>query len=106
ADYARALEFKPDHWPALYNRGRVYAELGQWPQAVADFNQGIAADPSQVFPQHALALVHLKSGDLAAYRETCARMVERFGGLGNPALNKILVETCVAGPAALNDFGP
>ncbi|MFM7276915.1 MAG: tetratricopeptide repeat protein, partial [Microcystis aeruginosa] len=50
ADYNQAINIKPDHANAYYNRGIAKYELEDKQGAIADYNQAI-----NIKPDHALA---------------------------------------------------
>jgi len=78
--YTRALELHADFVPALRERGTAHAEMGQWAEAVADFAHAAElTGPADPAPWDSLALAQLGRGDTAAYKKTCARMLEMFG---------------------------
>ena len=58
----------------------MYADLGHWAEAVADFARAAElTGPADPTPWDSLALAQLGRGDTAAYRKTCARMLAMFG---------------------------
>ena len=45
AQYSKALALKPEHEDSLYYQGNCYFELGRYPEAIADYERLIAANP-------------------------------------------------------------
>jgi WD40 repeat protein/tetratricopeptide (TPR) repeat protein len=133
ADFSVVIQRYPQIGPAWEDRGHVYAELGQWEKAAADFAQAAklgekaAADfarASKLQPKElqslgdnwsgrlvnwALesrrksALVQLAKGDLAGYRQSYARLLERFGQSPDRATATALVSLGVLLPEAGTD---
>jgi hypothetical protein len=68
----------------------VAAELGHWPQALADFAAVRDQDPSEVLAWRRLALAQLASGKEEAFRKTCAQFRGRFGAPPASALVGLL----------------
>jgi WD40 repeat protein/tetratricopeptide (TPR) repeat protein len=52
-------------------RGQIYARLGLWEQALADFHQALARPVDRREVAHDYALLLLQTGDLAGYRQLC-----------------------------------
>jgi WD40 repeat protein/serine/threonine protein kinase/tetratricopeptide (TPR) repeat protein len=100
-DYARAVEFAPKEWEPLLHRGIAHAQLRQWKLAAADFgkNRDIGTDDPQIW--HYFALVSLAAEDTAAYRKTCAILIERFGQSADMDTAQLALWTAVLAPRAL-----
>jgi tetratricopeptide (TPR) repeat protein len=47
--YARALALNPDQWDVYYQRGRTYASLGRYQQAVEDYTQALKRVPKDAY---------------------------------------------------------
>ncbi len=60
------------------NRGVRRTELRQWREAAAEFAKACELGPDQSNVWRFRAVAHVAAGDVAAYRQTCAAMVERF----------------------------
>jgi tetratricopeptide (TPR) repeat protein len=101
ADYSRVIDLAPNDANARASRGRAYAEQGQWAKAAADFSR---AGPEDVNDLRDLALARLGAGDLAGYKQVCARMAKRFGAHQNAA--QVVGWTCSLIPDALPDLKP
>jgi WD40 repeat protein/tetratricopeptide (TPR) repeat protein len=79
-DYTQALKLRPDFVLALRDRGGIHAQLGQWREAVADLGRAAKlSGPTGPTVWSWLALAQLGSGDTAAYKKTCTRMLATFG---------------------------
>jgi tetratricopeptide (TPR) repeat protein len=84
ADYERALALRPDDVPSRRGRARVNAELRHWDAAVADLEQALRLNPEDPTLWYGLGMAYLGRQDVAAYREHCRRMLERFGQTKDP----------------------
>jgi WD40 repeat protein/tetratricopeptide (TPR) repeat protein len=106
ADFDRAAkqgvpaEMKGESWQFWAERASVLAELGRWPQAAADLERAASVPDA---PQHLLtwrALLALKQGDGAGFRQASAAMAKRLGNKddGGPLNN--VAWACALGPGA------
>jgi serine/threonine protein kinase/tetratricopeptide (TPR) repeat protein len=84
--------------------GRAYAELEEWQNAAAAFEQATTLTPDSPLAWYFLALVHLQRGDHVGYRMACSRMLARFGQSASADDAYWLVWTCVLGPDAVADW--
>jgi tetratricopeptide (TPR) repeat protein len=101
ADYSKVIELSQNDADAWAARGRAYAELGQWGKAASDFSR---AGPEDAVGLRDLALARLGAGDVAGYKQVCARMSKRFGT--RQAEAQIVGWTCSLAPDALPDLKP
>lgn len=60
------------------NRGRAYAELGQWQEALRDFQRAVDLSPTAERNWYELAIAQLAAGDRAEFHETCNELLQRF----------------------------
>ena len=98
------LADRPKSWELRQRRGRALAESGAWAEAAAEF---AAADPGApkdtLSDQHLLyyqrALCELAAGDLSGYRETCARLLQRYRNGSSDRPLDIAAWTCSLSPA-------
>jgi hypothetical protein len=74
-----------DNASARSLRAHALAELGRWPQAIADLEAVIALDDGDASTWYFLALARLGAGQDAKYRRVCERMLKRFSKLIKPA---------------------
>jgi tetratricopeptide (TPR) repeat protein len=58
AEYARALEIRPDHWDALYYRGNLLFEFGDFDGARRDWEHLVQVNPSSARGQTQLGVLH------------------------------------------------
>jgi tetratricopeptide (TPR) repeat protein len=99
AAFTRALRLRPDHDSLWFERGELYASLGLWDLAAADYARGIELhEPPVIYPESRHALLRLYQGDADGYRQACRRMHERFRGTTQIAYALELVRTSVLGP--------
>lgn len=99
----RLIEAKPDRDAGWGCRGQVYAELGQWDKAVADFAKAMELT-NQVQVRYRHALAQLGAGDVAGYRSACSRLLDQYGELTNPNDGYWIAWTCALAPGAVTDF--
>jgi tetratricopeptide (TPR) repeat protein len=81
-DLNRVIELKPD-MVSFLSRGEVYRHLGEYENALKDFDRGEAIDPKQwqedvVFGLLYQADTHARLGDEAAALACCARLPDDF----------------------------
>jgi Flp pilus assembly protein TadD len=82
----------------------IYLQLGRWDQAAAAHAQAAAllpADDDRVLRHKACFRLH--RGDVAGYREVCARLVKRYGATTNHEVAQEIAELCVQAPGAVAD---
>jgi Flp pilus assembly protein TadD len=118
-EYSKAIQFgRPGLRPYML-RGRVYAELGRWNEAAADYGQLDSRVLAGGFdPKLAVATaltpdcwceaaaVHLLAGKPEAYRELCGRALAVYERLSQPQKVEAAVPIswmCVLGPDATDD---
>jgi serine/threonine protein kinase/tetratricopeptide (TPR) repeat protein len=101
---AKKLAEHPDvHFAA----GRAYARNGQWKKAAAEYDRGLAKDPSHLGYWREVAVLHLGAGDTAAYRRACREMLDRyFARQEFHVIDEERTATiCSLAPEAVADFG-
>ncbi len=81
-EYDAALKLSP-HDPQINleshrNRGYYHTGLRQWGEAAAEFAKACELAPDDSYLWRCRAVAHLAAGDVAAYRQASAAMVERF----------------------------
>jgi tetratricopeptide (TPR) repeat protein len=105
ADFTKAIERDPRDPTVRFDRGGVYAELGRWDRAGADFEQVVAegAEDPGSYARIDRAHVRLAMGDHAAYRQACADLLAHLGPVLSPRSAAIVAWTCVLAPDAIAD---
>jgi tetratricopeptide (TPR) repeat protein len=63
-DYTRALHIHPQSRDARNNRGNIYMDLGQYPQAIADFFTLLTYLPDDSLAYYNRGLAYVAAGDL------------------------------------------
>ncbi|MEO2049990.1 MAG: tetratricopeptide repeat protein [Pirellulales bacterium] len=81
ADFQRALEFAPNHWRALHNRGVTHAQLGRFTEAFDDFNRVIELMPTFAKAYSNRATLYIQAGDLQAALEQFSQSIQLDGNL-------------------------
>src|SRR5262249_57941185 len=85
-------------------RARAHAEAGEWDQADRDFAEAIKAGSqwAGAFTQRALLL--LRAGDQAGYRQVCAAALERLGQTEDADTAGGVAWTCGLAANAVTDY--
>ncbi len=97
--FTEAVELHPEHGAVWYARGDMFAHLGLWDLASADFAREFeptTPDSSYRWYRHALLRLHL--GDEQGYRDICRGMQQRFQGTSNRQIVAEMVRTRVLVP--------
>ena len=77
ADLSQALTLRPDHSSVWLTRGDIYARLGLWDLAAADFQKAFALqEPGSANSLLSHALLRLATRDDEGFRAICERMVK------------------------------
>jgi tetratricopeptide (TPR) repeat protein len=63
SDYGKAVEIKPGHAEAYYNRGVAYARLGNYGQAVSDYGRAIELNPKYAAAYNNRGAAYAKTGN-------------------------------------------
>jgi tetratricopeptide (TPR) repeat protein len=81
-EYAAALKQLPQdpqiRLEAHRNRGYGYIQFSQWKLAAAEFARAMELQPDEVHLGLFRAVAHLTAGEVDAYRQTCAALIQRF----------------------------
>jgi WD40 repeat protein len=102
------------HWSSLIllepNEGRAHAlradanaELGRWEEVAADAARAVELSPDDRWAWHRQALLALRAGNTAQYRQTCDGLVKRLGQTTDPAVANDVAWFCCLGPGATSD---
>jgi serine/threonine protein kinase/Tfp pilus assembly protein PilF len=109
-EYSQALKAWPHdpqiRFEAHVNRAQLFVHLGRWKQAASEFGQSNELQPEAVYLWTNEAIAHLVAGDVDAYRQTCAAMLQRFAQTGNAKTASDVLEACVLREDALADKAP
>ena len=70
---------RPEHGWFWVLRGWVYADMGQWEKASADFVKATECKEPHEEAWYSRAMLHLRNGNMDGYREICSDMLQRFG---------------------------
>ncbi|HJT76436.1 MAG TPA: protein kinase [Gemmataceae bacterium] len=99
AAFTRAAQLRPDHASVWVERGDLYARLGLWDLAAADFaREHELREPDATSRWYRHALLRLYVGDADGYRKVCRRMRERFRGTLNRDFAGEMIRTCILAP--------
>jgi serine/threonine protein kinase/WD40 repeat protein/tetratricopeptide (TPR) repeat protein len=83
-------------------RGWVYADMGQWDKAAADFAKATQCKQADEEAWYSRAMLQLRDGNQAGYREVCSDMLKRFDE--SAAWTCMLAPNSGADPARLVDL--
>ncbi len=122
ASLTQAINRQPHNASLWLARGYFQAENGRWDKAARDCDHALSLQPKEAssWDECRTALLRLRVGDVAGYRQGCGRLLERFGepketpeDPGRPArvawvclLAPGAVEDVQAGPAGRVGAGP
>jgi tetratricopeptide (TPR) repeat protein len=107
AAFTKATQLRPDHVSVWVERGDLYARLGLWDLAAADFAQeSELREPDATTRWHLHALLRLSVGDADGYRKVCRRIRERFRGTQREDFASDVIRTCILAPDSDADLAP
>ncbi|HEV3118398.1 MAG TPA: protein kinase, partial [Gemmataceae bacterium] len=107
-EYDAALKLSPQdaqiRLESHRNRGYYCKDLRQWGESAAEFGKACELAPDDSYLWRFRAVAHVAAGDVAAYRQDCTAMMERFGKTEDrvTAANVLLV--CVLRDDTLPDM--
>jgi tetratricopeptide (TPR) repeat protein len=84
-------------------RADANAELGRWDEAAADAARALELGPDDMRAWHRQAVLDLHAGNVAAYRATCTRMLQRHGRTKDPDVANSVAWNCILAPGATAD---
>jgi serine/threonine protein kinase/tetratricopeptide (TPR) repeat protein len=82
----------------LRERGKLYAQLGEWKQAATDLAEAVKLNPGDANDWDLLAPLLVQTGDLAGYDAQRHAMLTRYRRTTNPALVRKIVKACLLTP--------
>lgn len=108
AEYAMAFERLPQdpqiRLERCRNRGYGFIDSRQWSKAAAEFDLAGELKPNDVYLGLFGAVGHVVAGEVDAYRQTCAALIERFAKTEDVDVARVVVLACVLRPDALADM--
>jgi tetratricopeptide (TPR) repeat protein len=84
----------------LSARAGFLARLGCTNQAIADLSQAVRLEPENHELYHLLAPLLVENGDLDAYRDHCAKVVELFAKTTEPHVAERMAKDCLILPTS------
>jgi serine/threonine protein kinase/WD40 repeat protein/tetratricopeptide (TPR) repeat protein len=102
----RLIALAPGQAADHFRRGNVYAWLGRWEEAAADFGLARELGPDDYRAGCGRAYALLARGDLDGYRQECAGLLRRYGDATDPQAAEAVAALWVLAPAAGEDFPP
>ncbi|HID72270.1 MAG TPA: tetratricopeptide repeat protein, partial [Thermoplasmata archaeon] len=79
-DFDIVLGEEPEHYAALYNKGKAYLKMGKLEAAERFFRQAIEVDESLPFAWEGLAEISKHNGDKSSWQQYHTKAVELNGG--------------------------
>jgi len=77
-DYNEAIKIMPDYLLAIKRRGYASLEIGNYDQAIKDFEKMIQLEPDNTQPKQGLASAYMKRGIAYDEKGDCARAAADF----------------------------
>lgn len=74
-EYSKALQYDPQHFKSLFNRGFAYDKLGHFPAAIQDYTQAIDINPDYAFCFYNRGISYDHLGDLKAALQDFSRAI-------------------------------
>jgi len=107
AAFTKAAQLRPDHASVWVERGDLYASLGLWDLASADFaREHELREPDATMRWYRHALLRLYVGDADGYCKVCRRMRERFSGTLKEYFAGEVIRACILAPGPDADLAP
>jgi tetratricopeptide (TPR) repeat protein len=99
-----AFMSQPKSSGVLRTRGEFHARFGRWEKAAADLSHALDLQPDHVWTWHCLAAVQVQEGQVEAYRNLCAKSIERFGNTTDPVTAERIAKDSLILPASGADL--
>ena len=103
-DFVQVLERRADHFPARNGRAKAHAELGQWEQASADWQEARRLQPENVDIWLQEGQTLLAQGKNQSYCDHCRRMLAQFENTNYERPANQVVALAVLRPDSLPDY--
>jgi tetratricopeptide (TPR) repeat protein len=101
ADASKTIEREKDTAALWSHRGFAYANLRQWDKASADYAKLVELQPDDGEHWGAYAPLLILAGDADGYRQTCTRMLERFGQTEDARIAYLVARVCGLRPKSV-----
>ena len=102
--YTQLIEDDPNDVDLWYGRGQVFAELGQWANASADFTKTTELKTDNFSPHYWGALTQLGAGNRDGYLSSCSAMLEQFAETEDEQTANFTAWSCALAADAVDDF--
>jgi tetratricopeptide (TPR) repeat protein len=104
-ELSQAVDFQPDDPQLLAERGLLYARLGQWKEAAADYTKFAELRPTERINWLRAAPLPILAGDLERYREHCQEMLHQFGAGDEVSDGReaMIIKACLLVPGVIDD---
>jgi WD40 repeat protein/serine/threonine protein kinase/tetratricopeptide (TPR) repeat protein len=99
----RLIALEPEQALHHHRRGHAHAELAHWAEAAADYARAFTLEPDDLVIRLRHALLRLKLGDAAGYRQVCASALGRRGTTPDPSKDNTVAWLCAVGPGTAAD---
>lgn len=98
-EYCRAADLLPEHYMVWSGRGGLYAKLGLWKLAAADYAKALELGAAPKGPAWwGLPQLLLYAGDERRYREACGGMLEQLGDDSDASVVLNVIRCCSLSP--------
>ena len=102
--YAAAVAMGYATLESLTGLGDTHGVLGHWPEAAAAFTRAAEISDDAWKPLYQAVLLQLAVDDEGAYRNSCERLLARYGDDSNVAIGVAVAMACMAGDRATSDM--
>jgi WD40 repeat protein/predicted Zn-dependent protease len=104
ADFTEAVKRGGDKTYCLQMRATAHAEAGEWDPADRDLAEAVKAGTEWASAFTERALLRLRAGDQAGYRQVCAAALERLGQTEDADTAGGVAWACALGAGAVPDY--
>ena len=93
-DFNKCLRWKPNHWPSMFLKGKIYQRLGDFNKALNLFEQAYSIEKfnTDILREAALTCIHIDNPEKAIFYDTEALKLkpDDYALLGNFAMHLLL----------------
>jgi tetratricopeptide (TPR) repeat protein/tRNA A-37 threonylcarbamoyl transferase component Bud32 len=104
-DFTEAIRLDSRFFVIFRTRGYLLAQLGRWEKAEEDYTRALRMEPVDANVWHEAALLHLRRGNAAGFRQVCKGMWQHLRASKDALRIAAVVNTCAARPDSGVDPG-
>src|SRR5262249_22075855 len=104
ADYAKAIQVRPDDANLRFGLYESYGSERLWAEAVPHIRKAVELAPEDHWTWYNLAPLLLQVGDVEGFRQACRDMLVRFGATEDLMVAERLSKACLLLPAKGTDL--